>query len=982
MTFKMKNIFTLLLICILGGAFIPVNYLFAQTNKEIAKTVGEILNEESLEKTIIHHENIIAKYPEEVFIPNIMFELAELYVTKAEWEFKSKMKKYEEEIARFEKGELAIEPILPQIGYKNCIEICYKLLEKFPNTEYRDKVIYRLGMCHLDEGNQEKAKEYFQKLIYECAQSDKVSEAHFRLGEYYFARRDFHKAIEHYKELLDSWDDPFFNMSLYKLGWSYYNVNDYANSLSTYIYLISDIKLLEELDTELLGKTKADVKSEAVEYIAHSFTEYGGPELARSTLKAKSTQEYAILVLEKMGEIYKKRDFFPEAIATYEALLELYPFYPFAPNIQKQIIECYEKDLKEEKVFEAKETFIKNYGPESKWISQYPEGKIRTDALTLVQEKLFSLGTYYQKKAQEKNRKREYLLAIEKYQDYLKRFRDSSISYKVNYYLAECFYEIEDYSHAADEYHNTMKNYGDHEFKNGAAYNRILSYFQLLKIKSKQDSVAFYLEEFLGSNELPVPIKVAHENQANLLKACNDYVRFLPKDDKMLEVLMKYGEILYDLKKWDLAARVYNKVANDEEFKDSAFYGAALNMSAQCSFKMNNFDEAEAWYQKLAQAFPDSAKLIEKSKKMIATANYKKAEKIGGEGNSAKAALEFLKLAFSTSDEEVAKASIFEAAAGFEKAGEQEKAVKAYERMIEEQPNISFIDEVIMKAALLREKMGQWLKASDHYLKLVAVKPNSKFAPIALYSAASCFENMKLWFKTVETYQKYLDVYPDEDPDKFLEAQYKIGEISFDQMKDKNLALAAFEKAVTKYGEFARKGLSPDEYIAAKAQYMIAEINFEDYKNVKLIPPLQRSLQEKQKSLAKVLKAYIETGKYKVADWTTASLYKAGLTFEELCEAILTSPVPPDLPKEKVDEYYDTLNKQLVLPFKEKALEFYKSNVSNAEKNKINNKWTEESKKRMEVLIVELGLGGNRVPNENSQRKPTYVTGNANGGGS
>jgi len=957
--------------------FLISQLCFAQTAEEVA-ALSEMMDEERLEKTIAHHEDIIAKYPEELFIPNMMFELAELYVTKAELEFKQKMAIYDEEIKKFDKGEILIEPILPRISYKKSIETCYKLLEKFPQIDYRDKVIYRLAMCHLDEGNQEKAKEYFQKLLYECPKSVKISEANFRLGEYYFSSRDFHKAIEYYRELLDSWDDPFFNMSLYKLGWSYYNVNDFANALSTYIYLISDIKLLEELNTELLGKTKADVKNEAIEYISHSFTEYGGPTLAKSVLKKKTTQEYSILVLEKMGEIYKKRNFYPEAVASYEVILDLFPFYPYAPNIQKEIIQCYENDFQEEKVIEAKETFVEKYGPDSKWLAQYPEGKIRNDAINIVQEMLFSLGTYYQGKAQEKNREREYRLAIEKYEDYLKKYRHSINAHKANYYLAECYYEIGDYDHAADEYFKVMSQYENTEFKDAAAYNRILSYYQKLKENSKPDSITFYLEDFLGErSDLPVPIRVGHEAQANLIKSCNDYVRFLPEDEKMLEVLMKYGEILYDLSKWDLAAKVYGKAAADKN-KDSVFYGTALNMVAQCYFKLNEFNEAEKWYQKLALQFPDSAKYVEKSTTMIASANFKKAETLGQQGQPLKAAAEFLKLAFSTKDTEIAKAAIFEAANYFEKSGEIEKAVKSYERMIEEQPKITFIDELIMKAALLREKQENWIKASDHYMHLVQLKQDSKLAPIALFNAAMCFEKMKLWHKAKDTYNQYIVSYPNEDSDKYLEAQYKIGEIYYEQIKDTRAALGEFEKAVKRYEELVRKGEYADEYLAAKAQYMIAEINFNEYKQVKLVPPLQRSLQKKKDMLAVVLKAYVATGKFKVADWATASLYKAGLTFEELCDALLTSPVPDDLTKDQTDEYYTNLRQQLI-PFKEKALEFYKTNVANAEKNNIKNEWTEESKKRMEALIVELGLGGSRF---NSTSTSSSITSQTNGEGS
>ena len=207
----MNSISKIFIILLIVG--LPFSAGYVQTNQEITKSY-EDLDEEGIDKTIQHHEDIIAKYPEEAFIPNIMFELAELYVSKADIEFKRSMTQYEADLKKYESGELSIEPIMPQISYKKSIEICYKLLEKYPQTDYRDKVIYRLAMCHLDEGNQEKAKDYFQKLVYECPQSPKISEAHFRLGEFYFNQREFNKAIDQYKELLDNWDDPFFNMAL------------------------------------------------------------------------------------------------------------------------------------------------------------------------------------------------------------------------------------------------------------------------------------------------------------------------------------------------------------------------------------------------------------------------------------------------------------------------------------------------------------------------------------------------------------------------------------------------------------------------------------------------------------------------------------------------------------------------------------------------------------------------------------------------
>ena len=45
------------------------------------------------------------------------------------------------------------------------------------------------------------------------------------------------------------------------------------------------------------------------------------------------------------------------------------------------------------------------------------------------------------------------------------------------------------------------------------------------------------------------------------------------------------------------------------------------------------------------------------------------------------------------------------------------------------------------------------------------------------------------------------------------------------------------------------------------------------------------------------------------------------------------------------------------MAYRQKALDVYKANIASAEKSNIQNEWIEQSKQRMEKLIIELGLG-------------------------
>lgn len=946
---------------------LPVKYVASDTTESI--DIG------SINATIAHHEQLIAKYPNQPFISYLMFELAELYASKAQFEFKQKMKKYDEEIVKFDKGDIFAEPILPHINLQKTIDLCYQLLEKFPNLPYKDRILYRLAISHLDEGNQEKAKDYLQKLVFESPESPRVAEAHFRLGEYYFSKREFDKAIKEYEHLLDRWDNPYFNYALYKLGWSYYNINDFTSAISTFIYLISDISLLERMNTKQLGKTKADVRNEAIEYIAHSLAEYHGPKSLEEILSKDETQSYALDVLLKMGEIYKKRNFYQDAIRVYQTLLNLYPFYPDAPKIQKEIIQCYEADMNEDQATEAKNAFVERYGPDSEWLKKHQEKNVRESAVNMSEEMLYSLGTEFQTKAQQKNQTSEYRKAIDKYEEYLKKFRDSKRAPRVNFYLAECYYAIQEFDKAADEYYKVMNIYGDNEYRETAAFNRILAYYEILERQAvSSDTITLYIEDFAGGGtESIIPIKVTSETQFKLMRACNDFIRQQPQSENLLEVMIKYAETLYNLQRWDLAVKLYEK-AVAPKYRTSPYYGQCIKMVAQCYLKMGKYQQSEKWFNNLADAFPDSAHVVTRSKKLVASAKFKHAETLKKQGKATRAAVEFLKLAFSTKDEQIAKAAIFEAGGQFEEAEDITKAIRAYERMLEEQPNVSFKDELLMKAALLYEKKQDWIHAAEKYMRVANECRTSQFASRAMLAAANCYEQLELWFKCKNTYRQFVQQFPNANPDQIIEALYKIGEISYNQ-NDFSNAMTEFQTTVNKFKEFKRGRKSVEDYLPAKAQFMIGEIIFEKYKQIKIVPPLEATMKRKTTFLQEAIKNYVEAGKYQIAEWTTASLFKTGMTFEELAESIKNAPLPAEYNNNEEDKqaYLDAIGKQ-VIAAKKKAIDVYKANLGNAIKNNIQNEWVDKTKEHLEKLSLEIGSGGNSALSQEANPKRIVPT--------
>jgi tetratricopeptide (TPR) repeat protein len=817
-------------------------------------------------------------------------------------------------------------------------------------------------MDYLQEGNRSKAKGYFEEIVLKHPQSDINLESHFRLGEFYFDKRDFANAIDEYSHLLGKWDNPYFDLALYKLGWAYYNTKDYKNSIGTFIYLLEDLNLVEKANSVTIEKSKTDLRQEATQYVASCFTEYGGPEGAKEFLKSRKDKPYSLPIFEQMAKLYQKRDYYAEAIDTYKALLDVYPFYQNAPEIYKFIVENYELDDHVEKANEAREEIVKKFGPGSDWLRHFIDDEENyKKCVALVQETLIYLGTYYQAEAQKTNRARDYQLAIDKYKEFLDKFRYSDQAAKINFYLAESYYNASDYANAAEAYYDVVTKYDHSEFSEDAAYNRILCYYNLLGTDSPIDSVTIYIDEFLGTGEL-LTITVTHQSEIDLLRSCNDFVLIFPESKWLDQVLLKYGETLHELKAYRPAIKAYVKVV--EMGPDKPYHLLAAMNAGQSYFDAGLYDQAEVWLRNIVENFPDSVRYIEKAKKLALSAQFKIAEKMSDDEKSSEAASMLRSIADKTDDDAFRERALFEAATQYQKAGNLTAAALALERLATTTPSSESADEALYKAAGIREMNGEWRLAAADYLNLTDHYPSSEFAARSLRNAAVCYESVEDWIMAGRLYQKFADTYPSPSAD-LLECLYKSGEMALKVNNSAN-ALLAFNKTIETYNRMQSQGAQVDIYFVAQAQFMIGEVHYEEYRKVELTPPFKPNLEKKINRLKQVLNDYKNAASYHVADWTTAASYKIGKSFEELVRAFMEAPIPDGMDEEQIQVYKENLA-QYAKPYKEQALQTYQKNLEQAEANNIDNFWIKESRKRYEALLAELKLNEKKEPSPQKQ---------------
>ncbi len=927
--------------------------LSANSGSMAQESPGTYLHElRNLVESIESAEALLAKYPDNDFAPNLMFQLSELYIKRSTLKFQREMLLYEDAEELYSQGSLTQEPVAPQVDFSDATRTSLRLLNKFPTAHFRDKVLYRVALCYSEEGKPDKAMEYFRTLSEETNDSQLLEESYFRLGEYFFDKQDYPTTIDYYSRLLESWDSPFFDMALYKLGWSYYNVENYNKAISTFIYLVEDINLLNEVDTEKFETSKADLHREAIEYVASCFSEFGGPEKARTFLLGKKDKDYAEDVLEHLAHLYQERGFFADAIATLKILIEFYPGKAAAAFYQKQIVENFDRAGEKKQADIEREKLVDDYGPGSDWIQLIGAVPEREEILLLAEGFLYQLGTEAQARAQAGKDNFAYDDAVNYYQSYMAKFSAYERAYRVQFYLSECYYEQGEFQNAANAYYELHLNYPESEFSETAAYNRVLAYNHLLQADTSSDSTDFFLFNFLGKSETGVEIlKALNGSQAQLMQAGNDFFVFHPESPKANEVMMNLAQLLFELEQFGLAKQVYQEALARAE--NNSYLAQAHYMMAQCEFRQDHFEDAQTWFVKTKELFPDSLRFVKPANKMIALAQFRRAETFVSGGDSLLAAEEFERVAGTAPDSAIAERALFEAAKQFETAGDKARAVELYERVTEKFPQSKSLDRALFMAGFLAEDLQQWERAAANYLKLYRLDRFSDYAPKSLFFAAKCYENIERFDLAREYYQEYVDAYI-QDPDRYMEAAFRKAEIAFNQgesqtaLKDLRFVLKAFQR-------FSKTGIPVEEFIPANAQFLIAEITFKTFKGIQLTRPLRRKLKRKRTMFQQVVKAYTAAAKFKVAEWTTASSYKIGQAFESFADALYESPRPEKLKAGDLVKYNQKLREQ-VLPFKQKALETYAANIKNAEDNSIENEWISESLKRLEVLSMELNL--------------------------
>jgi TolA-binding protein len=961
----------------------------------------EVLERSEREAAIARFEEFVRRYPDDPeYTPDAMFRLAELHYEQANDDFANAIARQQADAqkALAEGRELPPEPLK---SYARSIALYQRIITGFPDYKFGHGVQYLLAYCLGEMGQGEEAVAAYRALIERDPDSTFVPEAWVRLGDWYFdeVKADSLKnAADAFSHLYQFPDHPLFARAIYKLGWTYYRMDDFGNAVDAFTKLLDHYVAEAQKTGQKPGA--GDVWPEAVQYTAISFADerWGGVDKARAFYGSLGGRSYEPEVFRRLGDVYFEETKYPSAVAAYKVFLEKEPLSPDAPAVQAKIVLAWSRDRQFDKEAAEREALVAAFHEGTPWWDRNKgDPELVASVRELSEKSLLRAASFHHAQAQAYKGQgkleaavAEYRIASKAYGDYLGRFPHSKQAHELTYNWADTLYNALEFEKAAAVYALVRDDPAGDKFRAEAAVSAVISWegeiTRLQRAGQLQDRKVI-LSTDRKEQELPraepLPPVLAH-----FVRDSDAMVGTVPENEKAPAIAFKAGEVFYKYNDYDEARCRFEEVVAKWPGNEVATFAA--NLIIESYLTMKDWDAVEKASARL--------QTNEVGRNKDLQANLQKF-KLGGRFNRAMLAMDakqwepaaelFLALVAEDPRHEFADKALFNAAACYEGARRFESALKLYERIYAEYPKSSLADEALFRVGFNAENTYEFEKAVGKYLQLVEKYPKSKHRKDALYNAARSLENLQRYDEAAPAFVRYARTYPDaEDAARTLfhaalvyqktdswrreaaalqdfvkryartkehelvvQAHLELG-LAQKKLRDDRAAQQSYRSAVR---EFSARGLRPEAHpraaaAAAEARFRLAEYDFEKYDRITLpatsnTKKLKKALEAKLREAKRVAPQYEEVMRYKRPDWILAAFYRKAHLLERLAQTIYEAPPPPEFKKRGAEEYlaaYQDGLAQFAQPYEEQAVKVYIDAIEAARKLHVKNEWTEK----------------------------------------
>ena len=815
-------------------------------------------------------------------------------------------------------------------GPREAIKTYQEILDRYPNYERNDKVLYQMSRAYDEIGQPDEAMDVMDRLVAEYPYSKFVDEVYYRRGEYYFVRKRYLDAEDAYGAVVRMGStSSYYELALYKLGWTLYKQELYEEALHNYMAMLDHrMSIGFDFDQDYAEDDEHRV-ADTFRVISLSFSNLGGPEVIDQYFSANGHRPYADKIYGNLGEFYFGKLRYEDAASVYRSFIGLNPYHRVSPHFSMRIVEIYGEAGFPLLVVKAKKEFSINYAVDAEYwkfhaIADSPEvvGFLKTNLTDLA-------GHYhalYQAEGLADEQPANFGEAQRWYRQFLASFPADEETPQVNYRLADLLLENEDFGLAAREYERTAYDYAAHEQAAAAGYAAVYAYRQ-------------ELENATGARTL----EVKKATVASSLKFADTFA----DHEEAPVVLGAAADDLYEMQDFALAIESAHKLIDRYPATDSDLLRSAWAVIAHSSIDIAEYPDAEHAYTHVLALTREDDESRQAVIDGLAAAIYKQGEQANLLEDYRAAAGHFLRVKQSAPTSSIRTAAEYDAAAALIRLEDWTSASDVLEEFRVSHPEHELMPEATKQLAFIYREDGQVERSAAEHERIAIEATDPELGREALLTAGDLYDEAGVVNEAIRVYEQYVAEHP-RPLDIAVETRSRLAEI-YKSRSDYTNYLAQLEAIVTMDGEAGAERTDRSRFLAANSALVLAERTFEQFAELELTQPFEASLAEKQRRMDTATAAFEALVAYEVAQVTAAATFYIAEVYMEFSAALMASERPDGLTEaEKLD--YEMVLEEEAFPFEERAIEVHEDNFELLAAG-VYNPWVQKSLDKLAIVM-------------------------------
>lgn len=677
------------------------------------------------------------------------------------------------------------------------VEFLTQAIEDKSSNRFKDYALYALASIYEKMGDYENAVKYYDQLLTFHSTSSLALQAQIRIGVCYFYLKDYYNSIlELSNPDLQELSNEDLSEAIYLLANSNYRVEEYSNAATSYSEIISRFpnsqyyrnaqyglawslfqqsKFNEAYDvfnTLSEGQDSIAIKSfvwkgESKRYVGNSKEALN---IFENFLKKYPDNSYSALVESLIGLIYFEQNKFD--------LSEQYLINGTASDDPvtraKSFTMIGEIELRKKNYIKARG----NFEPAIRITEA--ESDVHLRAMLGMGVSLFHLGEY------------------DKAVEYLREAENLNPAFepdKINFYMAECYFNLGKYQEALSRYNLIKSN--EEEYVLQVMYSKGYCQFNL-------------------------------GNYSNAAYQFSEFIEKYPNDERTTDAKLRLADSYFGSRNFSAASRIFKQLFQTGKYSSEDPY--TYFQYAQALYKSGETNSAIEEFRNLQKKFPQS-KYAESSLFTIGFIKFQEGEYkdaineyryvIHSYRNTSLSPVIYYSIGDAYFNLEMYDSAIvnyrtvltrypsseyvYDAINGMQYSyvaeGKSYEAIFLIDKFISQNPNLKFSDQIYFKKGEIYYSQRDYQNAKTSYQEFLVKYPKSTFVPEAYYWLGKSSQNLKENDEAIFYFNKVFENYPGSE-------QAAVSVIELGKMYELNenyqASIAVLEQASTKLKDSPR----------------------------------------------------------------------------------------------------------------------------------------------------------------------------------